>query len=101
MDESFLRKPVASLLLWGKIVMAVGTLGRLTALAAVIVIAAAGLCLLDGDEVGGVELCAASVAVALTLPLAFPMPVTGRFLPALATIRPLYRPDLPVPPPKA
>ncbi len=81
--------------------MRAGTLGRVAVLAAIVVIAAAGFCLLDGDEVGGVDLCAASVAVGLTLPLAFPLPMTGRSLPVLATIRPLYAPDFPPPPPKA
>jgi len=88
-------------MLQGDPVMGAGTLGRVMVLVAIIVIAAAGLCLLDGDEVGGVDLCAASVAVTLTLPLVFPLPVTGRSFPALARIRPLYRPDLHAPPPKA
>ncbi len=76
-------------------------LGRVMVLVAIIVIAAAGLCLLDGDGVNGVDLCAAFVGVTLTLPIAFPLPVTGRSLPVLARIRPLYAQDLPAPPPKA
>jgi len=71
------------------------------ALAAIVVIVAAGLCLLDGNQVGGVDLCAAFVAAMPMSVAAFPLPVTGRSLPALASLRPLYLPDLPAPPPKA
>jgi hypothetical protein len=79
----------------------VGTFGRLVVLVAVTVIATTGLCLLDSDEVGGVDLCAFALAVTPTLPLAFPLPMTGRTLPALAGLRSLCTPDLPAPPPKA
>lgn len=92
---------LAGRLLSSTVGMAEGTLGRLAVLAAILVIVAAGFCLLDGDEVGGVDLCAIPLAVALTLPLALPLVLTGRSLPALVTIRPSYAPDLPAPPPKA
>jgi hypothetical protein len=92
---------LAGLLLGPAVVMMVGTLGRLMVLAAIVVIAAAGLCLLDGDEVSGIDLCGIAVAGTLALPLAVLLPVTGRALPALAGIRPFYAPDFPPPPPKA
>lgn len=81
--------------------MPAGLLGRVMVLAAIIVIAVAGFCLLDGDEVGGIDPCGAAVVVTLALPLAVLLPLTGRSLPALARIRPLYAPDLPAPPPRA
>jgi hypothetical protein len=78
-----------------------GFLGRLVILGAILVILAAGFCLLDGDEVGGVDLCAVPLAVTLIVPLAIPLPLTGRSLPTLVTIRPSYALDFPPPPPKA
>jgi hypothetical protein len=67
----------------------------------VVVVAAAGFCLLDGDEIGGADLCVIPLAVALIMPLALPLPLAGRSLPALVGIRPSHAPDLPAPPPKA
>lgn len=77
-----------------------GMLGRVMVLAAIAVIVAAGLCLLDGDEAGGQDLCAPSLMVTVALLLGFPLGSAGHYLPALVRIRPLY-PDLPAPPPKA
>jgi hypothetical protein len=67
----------------------------------VVVVVAAGLCLLDGDESGGADLCALPLVVTLTVPVAITLPLAGRSIPALATRHPSYAPDLPAPPPKA
>lgn len=76
-----------------------GTCGRLIVLGMVFAVAAAGFCLLDGEEIGGADLCVIPLAVTLIMPL--PLPLTGRSLPGLVRIRPSYAPDLPAPPPKA
>ena len=81
--------------------MPAGTFRRLIALAAMVLIAGAGLCLFDGDQSAGGDLCLFLVATTMGLLLAFPLAPTGHLLPAVAKSYRRYPPDLPAPPPKA
>jgi hypothetical protein len=78
-----------------------GAFGPLIVLGMVLLVGAAGLCLLDGHEASGIDRCALPLALTLIVPVAITLPLTGRSLPALVTSRPSYAPDLPAPPPKA
>jgi hypothetical protein len=80
--------------------MPAGTLPRLIALAAIVLIVGAGLCLFDGDQSAGGDLCLLLVVTTGLLP-AFPLAPTGHLLPALVKSYRRYSPDLPAPPPKA
>ncbi len=81
--------------------MRAGTLDRVLVFAAIALIAAAALCLLDGDGGPGSDLCGAFLVLTATLLLAFPLAPVGRSALAVVRARPLYLPDLAAPPPKA
>jgi len=81
--------------------MPAGTLPRLIALAAMVLIAGAGLCLFDGDQSVGGDLCLFLVGTTMGLLPAFPLALTGHLLPALVKSYRRYPSDLPAPPPKA
>lgn len=93
---------VSELLIVGPVVlMRARTLGRVVILAAIALIVATGLCLLDAGGGAGQDLCMILVALA---PDALPilgLILTGALAPALVGV---HRPsllDLPVPPPRA
>lgn len=73
---------------------------RLIALAAVAVIAGAGLCLFDADHTASADLCLASLTIASGLLLAIQLVLTGRSIPGFAPAYQNYPPDLPAPPPR-
>lgn len=78
-----------------------GTFSRVAVLAAIAVIAAAGLCLLDGSDALSEDLCLSFFATTSALLPAMSLALMGRYLPFL---RPPYHSlssDLPAPPPKA
>lgn len=81
--------------------MPAGTLPRLIAVAAMVLIAGAGLCLFDGDQSAGGDLCLFLVATTMSLLPAFPLAPTGHPLPAPVKSYRWYPPDLPAPPPKS
>lgn len=78
-----------------------GRFGRVMALAAVVVIAGLGLCLLDADDFARGDLCPSSfVRAGNFLVLGIPLVLMGRFVPGFALAYHRYPPDLPAPPPK-
>ena len=81
--------------------MLLGTSGRVLVLAAIAVIAGAGLCLFDGNEAASEGFCLSFLQTTSGLPLAIPLALTGRFFPGFAAAYHLYPPDLHAPPPKA
>ena len=71
-------------------------------LALIAVLAAAGLCLFHTDHAAQGDLCLFLLAAAtIAMSLAFSLPLTGRFEPALTAAYRLVLQDLPAPPPKA
>jgi hypothetical protein len=78
-----------------------GTFGRLLVMGIGVMVVAAGLCLLDGDDSGGADLCTLPLVTTLTIPVAITLPLAGRSIPALAIRHPSYAPDPLAPPPKA
>ena len=69
-------------------------------LAAIALIAAAGLCLLDADNTGP-DLCVAFLAITIGLSLTVTLALAGRAVPALTPAYDLSPRDLAAPPPKA
>lgn len=84
--------------------MSPGMFARVIALAVAALMTAAGVCLLDGDRGAtadpGLDFCATLLLAPVGLLLGFPLALVGRSLPALARVRLLLPPDLPVPPPR-
>ena len=81
--------------------MANGILGRVLALAAVVLIAAVGFCLLEVDHGIGGDPCTAALVMSIGLFAAFSLIPIGSLRPAVATAYRFYPGDLPAPPPKA
>jgi hypothetical protein len=72
---------------------------RSVALVGVILLLGVALCLLDGDDGAGCDLCLVSLALGSTLAL-LPLPVVGRLEFTRLPTRPLLLVDLALPPPK-
>ena len=81
--------------------MLLGTFGRVLVLAAIVLIAGAGVCPFDRDEAASDGFCLSFLQTTSGLPLTIPLALTGRFFPGPALAYDLYPPDLPAPPPKA
>ncbi len=81
--------------------MFLGTFARVAVIAAIALIAGAGLCLFDGDDAASGGACLSFLERASGLPLTITLALTGRFFPEPARAYDLYPPDLPAPPPKA
>jgi hypothetical protein len=75
--------------------------GRLIAIAALVVIAAAGFCVFDTDHRASGDLCISFLAIMMAPLLPFPWGPKGRILPTGAPAYIPYSPELPAPPPKA
>ena len=81
--------------------MLLGRFGRVMVLAAVVVIAGLGLCLLDADDFARGGLCPSSFATpGNLLVLGIPLALMGCLVPGFALAYHRYPPDLPAPPPK-
>jgi hypothetical protein len=76
-------------------------LPRLICVAAIAVVVAAGLCLLDPDEGAGGDLCIASLLVTTAPLLVLLLPLVGTAVPVSIPARAAYAADRPTPPPKA
>ena len=75
-------------------------LRRVMCVAAIAVVVAAGLCLLDPDEGAG-DLCTVSLLVTTAPPLVLLLPLIGTSVPASNPAPAAYAADRPAPPPKA
>ena len=70
-------------------------------LTSIALIVGVGLCLFDGHDAAGRDLCPSFLAATIGLFAALSLTPMGRLLPAQVTAYHRYPPDLPAPPPKA
>jgi hypothetical protein len=74
---------------------------RVICIAAIMVVVAAGLCLLDSHEGDAGDLCLVSPLVTTAPRLVLLLPLVGTFVPVSIPARAAYAADRPAPPPKA